>query len=183
MNGEKKSIVGVKLANHKIITVFSGEENAGHAVFTTVADNQKKAIFSFYRMDNGTNDWQPAGSMTLNGIPPAPAGEPDFDMYITVNDSGDIVSRIGNPVSGVYKSFQINREKSMHRVTGHALTGSALTGSARRKEEQEKEETRPFSYYGYSNTYNERFYYCRISPFSQVEGPGFGQNAYRKDRS
>jgi len=45
MNGEKKSIVGVKLANHKIITVFSGEENAGHAVFTTVADNQKKAIF------------------------------------------------------------------------------------------------------------------------------------------
>jgi len=68
--------------------------------------------------------------MTLNGIPPAPAGEPDFDMYITVNDSGDIVSRIGNPVSGVYKSFQINREKSMHRVTGHALTGSALTGSA-----------------------------------------------------
>jgi len=59
MNGEEKAIVGVKMANHKIIPVLTGEENAGHAVFTTVADNQKKAIFSFYYMDNGIDDWQP----------------------------------------------------------------------------------------------------------------------------
>jgi len=127
MNGEEKAIVGVKMANHKIIPVLTGEENAGHAVFTTVADNQKKAIFSFYYMDNGIDDWQPAGSMAIDGIPPAPAGKPDIDMYIRFTDSGDIVSEIGDSGSGIYKSYQISSKK-LAEEGNRPVSHSALCG-------------------------------------------------------
>jgi len=136
-----KVIVGVKTENHKIVPIFSGEENPGHAVFTTVADNQEKAIFNFYYMNNKKNDWQFVGSIILNNIPPAPAGDPVFDLHITVNDSGEIVSRVGDPVSGVYKSFQICSKRLVedenypvsHSVPCAEKRGILFTGNLKNK--------------------------------------------------
>ena len=126
MNCKQRCSVGIKVTGREIIPVFSEKESIGHVVFTTVEDNQKKAIFNFYYMYNEKNGWLPVGSVTLDDIPPTPAGEPDLDIYITVIDNGDIVSRIGARKSGMYKSFQISRDRFPQNEKEPVLKGSAI---------------------------------------------------------
>ena len=108
-------MIGVKTSDRGIVPVFDSKKLQEKKVFTTTVDNQKKAVFQFYQRSSDDSDWKPAGSIMLKNIPEAPAGKPSLSLYLSVNRSREIVSRIVDPVSGISAHFRIGDEKSTQK--------------------------------------------------------------------
>jgi nucleoid-associated protein YgaU len=72
--------------------------------FTTLHDNQPKALFHFYLRPNKTDaQWLSVGSVFLEGLRPAPAGQPTFELRLGPESSGDILLELLDRSSGMRK--------------------------------------------------------------------------------
>ncbi len=86
------STIGIKTADGKYYPVL--EEGSGkkkRLVVTTVKDNQSKVQIDLYRgIGPKLEDAKYVGSLVIENIPPAPKGEPEIELYIGIDDEGNL---------------------------------------------------------------------------------------------
>lgn len=99
-------ILGVRTADGAVVPLLDFRLAApGHAVFTTTADGQRRAVFDFYYRAADASGWTYLDSLCLPRIPPARAGEPDLELKADLDPRGDLVLQMHEPGSSAPEGF------------------------------------------------------------------------------
>lgn len=89
------AIVGVKIAGGDVVSVLNTErEIKGHAVFTTIADGQTKAVFEIFYCENETSTGIFLENLLLEEIRPGKAGEPELEFYAEIDGDGNFSFKV-----------------------------------------------------------------------------------------
>ncbi len=96
------TVLGIQVGERQILPVFNlARPERATRYFTTLADNQPKALFHFYLKDNKAEArWLSVGSVFLEKLSPAPAGQPTFELRLSPKISGDVLLELRDRSSG-----------------------------------------------------------------------------------
>ncbi len=86
------STIGIKTADGKFFPILEdGSKKRKRLVVTTVRDNQSKVQIDLYRGDgNKLENASYIGSLVIENIQPAPKGEPEIELYIGIDNEGNL---------------------------------------------------------------------------------------------
>ncbi len=100
-----ETVLGIQVGERKILPVFNlARPERTTRYFTTLTDNQPKALFHFYLKDNKAEvRWLSIGSVFLERLPPAPAGQPTFELRLSLGNAGDVLLELRERSSGIRK--------------------------------------------------------------------------------
>jgi len=117
--------LGIRTSDGSIVEVLDFLKPAEMVtVFTTTSDLQNRARFDFYFQDAPRRPWVYVDSLSLNGIPPAQAGEPDLRIQARFDGKGNLTFGVEDPASGNPRVFAVDAE-TLHRHCRRLRTGSA----------------------------------------------------------
>jgi hypothetical protein len=98
--------LGVRTADGAVVPLLDLRLAApARAVFTTMADGQRRAVFDFYYREADASGWTYLDSLCLPRIPPARAGEPDLELRADLDPRGDLVLQMREPGSSAPEGF------------------------------------------------------------------------------
>ncbi len=86
--------IGVRISDGRIVAVRE------QTVFTTTVDRQLAATFEIHIRGPGTAGWTPLQTVSLEPLPPAPAGQPDLKLRVLRSASGSLTLEITDSFSG-----------------------------------------------------------------------------------
>jgi hypothetical protein len=112
----KGTMIGIKIADGSFFPVLGDEEKKRKKVIlTTVKNAQPTVQIDLYR-GKGEEMTEPQyiGSLMINNISPAPGGEPEIELMMGMDDTGNLVSKA--------RDLQGSEEKSLS-VSLQALSG------------------------------------------------------------
>ncbi len=104
------STIGIKIADGSYYPVLEeGFTGRKKLVLTTVKDNQTKVQIDLYRGNGGTLDKaQYIGSLIIENINPAPKGQPDVELLLGLDTSGELSAEASDRSTGESQSFSIS---------------------------------------------------------------------------
>jgi hypothetical protein len=91
-------------------------------MFTTLNDNQNRALFHFLVRTKDSPGWYSAGRVFMDGLAPAPAGEPTLELKLTPRGSRNVLIEIEDRGSGA------KRRMVLLPQGGGQPAGSGLVG-------------------------------------------------------
>ena len=143
MTFQPKGMLGIKTSDRHVVPVLDFEiQNRNQTVFTTIADQQKKAVFDFYYRDRENPQWVYLDSLPLQQIPPAAAGEPDLRVRASVDERGNLSVRLLEVGSKREHSFYLDAEVLADRFgrpsTERSGVDSTTDGESRRADGRRK---------------------------------------------
>jgi hypothetical protein len=106
-------------------------------VFTTLRDNQPKALFLFLWRERSRPAWYLAGRIVLDGLAPAPAGRPSLELTLSPGETGDVLIELADRTTGRMRRFLMSsshlfsRREPARRLETDAITVSADDGGER----------------------------------------------------
>jgi LysM repeat protein len=150
------STIGIKVADGSYYPVLeSGFKGRKKLVLTTVKDNQDKVQIDLYRGNGGAlADARYIGTLIIENIPPAAQGEPEIELLIGLDESGELSAEASDASTGETQDFstslatlteeQISAEPEFslesEQEEGLELEEPALTGEDYLAEERERRE-------------------------------------------
>lgn len=108
----KTENIGIKVADGTIYSVieegFSGQKKL---ILTTVRDNQTAVQIDLYK-GGGEKAEQSnyVGTLVIENIPPAPKGNPEVEVVLGVDDSGNLNARASDILTGERQSLSVSLE-------------------------------------------------------------------------
>jgi nucleoid-associated protein YgaU len=117
--------LGVRTADGSIVLLQDLRPFTGsRAVFTTTADGQRRAVFDFYYRGQDGSGWAYLDSLSLPGIPPARAGEPDLELRSVLEPHGDLRLELRDPAGQRPASFLLKAQdlRQLQLAGGRAPT-------------------------------------------------------------
>ena len=108
----KTENIGIKVANGTIFPVieegFSGQKKL---ILTTVRDNQTAVQIDLYK--GGVEQAEQGnyvGTLVIESIPPAPKGNPEVEVVLGVDASGNLNARASDILTGEQQSLSVSLE-------------------------------------------------------------------------
>ncbi len=108
----KTENIGIKVADGTIYSVieegFSGQKKL---ILTTVRDNQTAVQIDLYK-GGGEKAEQGnyVGTLVIENIPPSPKGNPEVEVVLGVDDSGNLNARASDILTGERQSLSVSLE-------------------------------------------------------------------------
>ena len=106
--------IGIKTANGEFYPILSAEAGVSQKrlVLTTVRDDQATVQIDLYQSsdDDPKSPGPYVGSLIVENIAPAPAGEPDINLTVGVDADGNLNSTAMDTASGAYQSLSVGLE-------------------------------------------------------------------------
>ncbi len=109
--------IGLKIANGYFYPILNEKsEGKKKIVLTTIKDGQTSVQIDLYRKeDTERNEY--VGSLRINHIKPAPAGEVEVELILGIDESGNLIASARDSSTGEYKTFSVSLEKLSGRDT------------------------------------------------------------------
>jgi len=101
------STIGIKIADGSYYPVLE-EDFAGskRLTLTTVKDGQDRVQIDLYRGEGHTlGHAQYVGSLVIESIPPAPQGEPEIELILGINPTGELTAEASDRSTGESQVF------------------------------------------------------------------------------
>jgi LysM repeat protein len=101
------STIGIKVADGSYYPVLEhGFKGRKRLILTTVKDNQSKVQIDLYRGNgSGLTDARYIGSLLIENIPPAKQGVPEIELFIGVDESGQLSAEANDVRTGESQKF------------------------------------------------------------------------------
>lgn len=126
------STIGIKVADGSYYPVLErGFTGRKRLVLTTASDNQPRAQIDLYR-GNGSSlsQAQYIGSLIIENIPAAARGEPEIELLIGIDDTGQLSAEANDPKTGESQRFAT-------RLSDFAGSGELTEADLELEEEEE----------------------------------------------
>ncbi len=136
MSFQEAGVLGIKTAEGTVVPILDFRtQRWNQTVFTTIADQQRQALFEFYYRGQGAAQWIYLDSLPLERIPPAKAGEPDLSVEATVDERGNMAVALSDPAGRKTFSFVLKAEAlaAILPAAHPAGPAQAQTGKSRRR--------------------------------------------------
>ncbi|UCF97557.1 MAG: hypothetical protein JSV89_20645 [Spirochaetaceae bacterium] len=102
-------VLGLQVGDKRVIPLLNFERpRPVTRTFTTLRDNQPKALFQFLFKEADRSGWFLAGKIVLDGIPPAPAGRPTFELSLIPRGAGEVLIQLADRTRGAKKRFLLS---------------------------------------------------------------------------
>ncbi len=101
------STIGIKVADGSYYPILEhGYKGRKRLILTTVKDNQAKVQIDLYRGNgSGLTDARYIGSLLIDNIPPARQGEPEIELFIGIDESGQLSAEANDIRTGESQKF------------------------------------------------------------------------------
>ncbi len=110
MNTDTTIAIGVRIQGDRVVPVYdAARKHGGVTLFTTVANDQRKAQFDFYCRRYLSKSWQHMGSVSLFIGLPRGAGEPEFHVDVSLGRDGIVLARVRHGKQLMQKQFDVRR--------------------------------------------------------------------------
>lgn len=102
------TVLGIQVGEHRILPILDLASPArATRYFTTLKDNQPKALFHFFLRDiKAATRWLSVGWVFLEGLSPAPGGQPTLELTLDPESSGDVLLELRDRSSGIRKRLR-----------------------------------------------------------------------------
>lgn len=103
------STIGIKTANREYYPILGeGDTHKKRLVLTTVRDDQTSVQIDLYRGPDETLDHaEYVGSLMIENVQPAPAGESEIEMFIQLDDDGNLKASAVDAGTGQRQSLSV----------------------------------------------------------------------------
>ncbi len=119
--------IGIKIANRTYVPILEkGVEGRKRVILTTVRDGQRSVQIDLYENDRESLDTaQYVGSLLIENMPVAPAGEAEVELVLGLDDTGTLTANASEAVSGESQSLSVSleslAEESIYDITEFEL--------------------------------------------------------------
>ncbi len=109
----ENSVIAIQVADGTFVPILStANKSRRRLVVTTVRDGQTNLQVELFRAsDESLADPQYVGSLMIQNIGEAPAGQPDVTVLLGVDDDGNLNATATDDSSGAYESLSISLEQ------------------------------------------------------------------------
>ncbi|TVQ27622.1 MAG: hypothetical protein EA382_03325, partial [Spirochaetaceae bacterium] len=109
----ENSVIAIQVADGTFVPILStANKSRRRLVVTTVRDGQTSLQVELFRAsDESLADPQYVGSLMIQSIGEAPAGQPDVTVLLGVDDDGNLNATATDDSSGAYESLSISLEQ------------------------------------------------------------------------
>lgn len=99
--------IGIRLADGKFYPILAeGAAAKKRLVVTTVKDDQPSVQIDVYRSTEASEDY--VGSLVIENIPPRPAGEPDIELDLELDDDGNLSALAREEATGEHQALSVS---------------------------------------------------------------------------
>ena len=99
--------IGIRLADGKFYPILAeGAAAKKRLVVTTVKDDQPSVQIDVYRSTEASEDY--VGSLVIENIPPRPAGEPDIELDLGLDDDGNLSALAREEATGEHQALSVS---------------------------------------------------------------------------
>ncbi len=99
--------IGIRLADGKFYPILAeGAAAKKRLVVTTVKDDQPSVQIDVYRSTEASEDY--IGSLVIENIPPRPAGEPDIELDLGLDDDGNLSALAREEATGEHQALSVS---------------------------------------------------------------------------
>jgi nucleoid-associated protein YgaU len=114
--------IGVRTADGAIVRIFADRATT----FTTSVDDQRAAVFEIYTRRRPNDPWQPLREVSLEPLPPSPAGRPDLEVRILRARGGTFALEVVDSFARVARSVPLpGVERRRRRAAAAAAVAAA----------------------------------------------------------
>lgn len=108
------SVIAIRTADRKLVPVLSGPHGTKRRmVLTTVHENQSSVHIDLFQMESEQDQQSDyIGSLVIEHLTPAPAGEPDITLNIAIDEQGNLNATATDSSSGDYQSLSVSLRDS-----------------------------------------------------------------------
>ncbi len=108
------SVIAIRTADRKLVPVLSGPHGTKRRmVLTTVHENQPSVHIDLFQMESEQDQQSDyIGSLVIEHLTPAPAGEPDITLNIAIDEQGNLNATATDSSSGDYQSLSVSLRDS-----------------------------------------------------------------------
>jgi hypothetical protein len=149
----KGTMIGIKIADGSFFPVLQDtEKKRKKVILTTVKDAQPTVQIDLYQ-GNGEEMTEPEyiGSLMINNISPAPRGEPEIELMMGMDDTGNLVSKArdlkGSEEKSLSVSLQSLSEEDMYSLPDFEVSETEEEASPKPAEKEDAYETPYFNAY------------------------------------
>ncbi len=105
-------MIGIKIADGTFYPILEeSEKKKKKVILTTVKDDQATVQIDLYRgADAGMANPEYLGSMTIDRISPAPGGEPEIELLMSIDDSDSLITKARDLRGDHERSLAVNLE-------------------------------------------------------------------------
>jgi hypothetical protein len=109
LNGQQ---IGIKLADGSFYPVLTqGQRNRKKLTLTTVRDNQETVQIDLFRGEGQrAEETEYIGTLMIEHIEPAPMKEPEVDVVLGLDESGNLEATASDAMTGESQSLSLNLE-------------------------------------------------------------------------
>lgn len=103
------STIGIKTADREYFPILrEGDTHKKRLVLTTVRDDQTSVQIDMYRgADEAPEDAEYVGSLMIENVQPAPAGEVEIEMFVQLGDDGNLKASAVDSRTGQRQSLAV----------------------------------------------------------------------------
>lgn len=104
------SVIAIRTADRKLVPVLSGSEGVKQrVVLTTVHENQSSVHIDLFQMESEVDEQSDyIGSLVIEHLKPAAAGQPDISLTIGIDEQGNLNATASDSSSGDYQSLSVS---------------------------------------------------------------------------
>lgn len=104
------SVIAIRTADRKLVPVLNGSEGAKQrVVLTTVHENQSSVHIDLFQMASEADEQSDyIGSLVIENLTPAAAGQPDISLVIGIDEQGNLNATASDSTSGDYQSLSVS---------------------------------------------------------------------------
>jgi hypothetical protein len=104
--------IGIKIANGRYYPILASQDaSKKKLVLTTIHDNQSSVQIDLYKGEGKEiSDSIYIGSLIIEDIPPAPAGEPEIELIVHIDEEGNLNAMAGDSTTGEHQNLSISLE-------------------------------------------------------------------------
>ncbi len=105
-----KGKIGIKIADGSFYPVLEDDFTGRmKLVLTTVRDNQETVQIDLYRGDSERAEGADyVGSLVVENIPPAPKNDPEIEVFLGIDDSGNLEATASDMLTGERQSLSVS---------------------------------------------------------------------------
>ncbi|MFW5695312.1 MAG: LysM peptidoglycan-binding domain-containing protein [Alkalispirochaeta sp.] len=109
-------MIGIRLADHSVFSVFRSEAPGGQrVVLTTARDNQERVDIHLVQSNPDVGSWD-IGTVTLDDLPPAHGGEVEIELVLRLTPDGQLEATATNRATGNSRSISIDIQRAVREA-------------------------------------------------------------------